>query len=522
MNNRSIEIFDSTLRDGAQGEGISFSVSDKLEIVKTLDAFGVDYIEAGNPGSNPKDLEFFERVAELPLKNAKICAFGSTRHPAKNASEDQNILSLLKAETPVTVIFGKAWDMQVKEILKISLEDNLKIVEDTIAFLKSKGKEVIFDAEHFYEGYMANAEYAKYVLRYAKRGGADTICLCDTNGGMMPEDILRITKEVKEMLPDTKISIHCHNDSGCATANSMLALSAGASQIQGTFIGIGERCGNADLSVIIPNLTLKYGYSVKCNVEMLYTVSRQIAEIANTQIESCKPYIGSSAFAHKAGMHIDGVMKNSRSFEHVDPKTVGNKRRFLASEVSGRGAIVEKVKLFAPKLTKDSPETALILEKLKELEHFGYQFEAADASFELMVKKVLGEYKPHFNLVFCKTMGEVPVNSGQLPSSATIKVEVDGKEEITAATGNGPVNALDLALRKALSVFFPEIKSIYLTDYKVRVLEQDNATAAKVRVLMETTDKKNTWTTVGVSNDIIEASLTALMDSIEYKLSMIN
>ncbi len=516
-----VEILDSTLRDGAQGEGISFSVSDKLNIVKTLDEFGIDYIEAGNPGSNPKDLEFFENVSRMKLKNSKLCAFGSTRRKEVNAEDDSNIQSLLKANTPVTVIFGKSWDLHVKEILKVSLEENLDIVKDTVRFLKSKGKEVFFDAEHFFEGYMSNSDYSLAVLKAAYDGGADLLCLCDTNGGIMPDYIYNVTKTVREAFPDVKIGIHCHNDAGCATANTMLAVHAGANHVQGTFIGIGERCGNADLSVILPNLKLKYGRTCKGNLEMLYGISRNIAEIANTQIESCRPYIGTSAFAHKAGMHIDGVMKLPRSFEHIDPQSVGNKRKFLASEVSGRGTILAKLKSIYPLLTKDSYETGLILDKLKELEHFGYQFEAADASFELMVKKVLGMYKPFFKLDFYKTIGEFPAVSGEMQSSATIRIKVDDKEEMTASMGNGPVNALDLALRKALSVFYPVVKTIRLTDYKVRVLDQNSATAAKVRVLIETTDNKhNTWTTVGVSNDIIEASLIALIDSIEYKLAL--
>ena len=520
MDKVYVEILDSTLRDGAQGEGISFSVSDKLNIVKALDAYGVDYIEAGNPGSNPKDLEFFEKVSKLNLKDSKLCAFGATRRKGIRPEEDANIQSLLKANTPVVVIFGKSWDLHVEEILKATLEENLKIVRDTVEYLKSKGKEVFFDAEHFFDGYKANPDYALAVLKAALDGGADLLCLCDTNGGCMPDYVYEVTKKVKETFKNARIGIHCHNDAGCATANTMLAVKAGATHVQGTFIGFGERCGNADLSVIIPNLKLKYNYECSGKLDMLYTISRNIAEISNVQIESSRPFIGSSAFAHKAGMHIDGVLKMPMSFEHIDPQAVGNKRKFLASEVSGRGAIIEKVKSICPHLTKDSPETSLILEKLKEMEHFGYQFEAADASFELMVKRLLGTHKSHFSLDFYKTIGEFPAPNGEMQSSATIRVTVDGKEEMTASMGKGPVHALDQALRKALSVFFPVIKTIRLTDYKVRVLDQEMATAAKVRVLIESTDNKMTWTCVGVSNDIIEASLIALIDSIEYKLSL--
>lgn len=519
LEKRRIEIFDSTLRDGAQGEGISFSVNDKLNIVKSLDFFGVDYIEAGNPGSNPKDMDFFRQVSKLELKRAKLCAFGSTCRKDVHPKDDANIKSLLEANTEVVVIFGKTWDLHVTEILKISLRDNLEIVTQTVQYLKSKGKYVIFDAEHFYDGYKAHEVYAMKVLKAALEGGANTITLCDTNGGTLPTEILKITSTVKEAFPFTKISIHCHNDAGCAVANSMLAVEAGAEQVQGTFIGIGERCGNADLSVIIPNLKLKTDCKCSGDLENLFTVTRRIAEIANTQIENNRPYVGQSAFAHKGGMHIDGVLKVSSSFEHIPPESVGNKRKFLMSEVSGRSTLLAKAAIIAPELKKDSPQAAEILEKLKEMEHYGYHFEAADASFELLVKRVLKQYHPHFKLVLYKTMGDFPIPAGGMSASATVKIEVNGKEEIAAAMGNGPVNALDLALRKSLAVFYPEIGDIQLTDYKVRVLEENSTTAAKVRVLIETADDSHSWTTIGVSNDIIEASITALVDSIEYKLS---
>lgn len=521
MKKYRVEIFDSTLRDGAQSEGISFSVNDKINIVKSLDAFGVDYIEAGNPGSNPKDMDFFKQVSELKLKNAKLCAFGSTCRKGIELKDDSNIKSLLSANTEVVVIFGKTWDLHVKEILKISLEDNLDIVKKTVKYLKTNGKYVIFDAEHFFDGFKANQKYAIEVLQAALDGGADTITLCDTNGGTLPNEVYRITTLIKEMFSLCKISIHCHNDSGCAVANSMLAIDAGCEQVQGTFIGIGERCGNADLSIVIPNLKLKSDFECGGDLENLFAVTRRIAEIANTQIENNRPYIGQSAFAHKGGMHIDGVLKITSSFEHISPEIVGNKRKFLMSEVSGRSTLLTKAASIAPNLKKDSPEAAKILEKLKEMEHYGYHFEAADASFELLVKRTLGIYKPHFKLVLYKTIGEFPVPNGGMSASATIKVDVDGKTEITAAMGKGPVNALDLALRKALTVFYPSIGNIELTDYKVRVLEENSTTAARVRVLIETADDSHSWTTIGVSNDIIEASITALVDSIEYKLASI-
>lgn len=517
---KRVEILDSTLRDGAQSEGISFSVNDKLNIVRALDEFGVDYIEAGNPGSNPKDIEFFKAVSGLNLKNSKLCAFGSTCRKGVKPEDDANIKSILKANTPIAVIFGKAWDLHVSEILKITNEDNLNIVRDSVSYLKSQGLEVFFDAEHFYDGYKANSDYALQVLRAAIAGGADRLALCDTNGGTMPADIYEMTKSVCKAFPGTGIAVHCHNDTGCAVANSMLAVEAGASQVQGTFIGNGERCGNADLSSIIPNLKLKCGYECGGELEKLFSISRKIADISNVTLENNRPYIGMSAFAHKGGMHIDGVMKLPCSFEHIDPQLVGNKRKFLLSEMSGRSTVLAKIMGLAPWLTKDSPETAEILAALKELEHKGYHFEAADASFELMVKKLLGLYSPHFKLVLYKTMGEFPVPEGGMPASATIKVEVGGKEEMTAAMGNGPVNALDLALRKALTVFYPQIAEMQLTDYKVRVLEQNCSTDARVRVLIETSDDKSSWTTIGVSNDILEASLLALVDSVEFKLAM--
>jgi len=516
---KRIEIFDSTLRDGAQSEGISFSVNDKLNIVKAIDDFGFDYIEAGNPGSNPKDLDFFNQASKLKLKNAKLCAFGSTARYGIEPKDDANIKSLLSANTPAVAIFGKSWDLHVTQILKISLENNLELIENTVSYLKSCGKEVIFDAEHFFDGYKENPAYALSALEAAVKGGADTLVLCDTNGGCMPLEVYEITKVVVEKYPDKKIGIHCHNDTGCAVANSMMAVEAGAVHVQGTFTGIGERCGNADLSIIVPNLKLKKGLNCSGDVSSLFNCARKIAEIANTQIDNSKPYTGASAFAHKAGMHIDGVLKLSRSFEHINPEAVGNQRRFLMSEVSGRSTVVEKIRYLAPHLSKDSPEIAEILKQLKELEHFGYHFEAADASFELLVRRVLGTFTPHFKIVMFKTMGDYPVKEGTLPAYATVQVQVDGKEEITAEMGNGPVNALDLALRKALSVFYPQIRNVVLTAYKVRVLEQNSTTAAQVRVLIESSDDTGSWTTIGVSNDIIEASLIALIDSLEYKLA---
>lgn len=518
---KKLKILDTTLRDGAQGEGVSFSVPDKLAIVNALDEFGVAYIEAGNPGSNPKDMEFFKVAAGITLKNAKLAAFGSTRRKGIKAEADENVKSLLKAETPAVSIFGKSWDLHVTEILKATLAENLLCVEDTVRFFKENGKEVIFDAEHFYDGYRANAPYALEVLHAACRGGADVLCLCDTNGGTLPMDIYEITGLVCDKFPDAEIGIHCHNDSGCAVANTSVAVKAGARHVQGTFTGIGERCGNADLSVIIPTMQLKQGYEcIAGSLEDLNQTTLRIAEIQNMTVPAGKPYVGASAFAHKAGMHIDGVDKLSRSFEHINPGLVGNKRRFLISEVSGKRAVLLKIAGIADDLTKDSPEVAQILEKIKEMEHQGYQFEAADASFELLVKKVLGRFSPHFKLLMYRTSGEFPPPDGESNSSAMIRIEVGDTIETTAAMGSGPVHALDLALRKALCVFYPQLKNVHLIDYKVRVLDTGSATGSTVRVLIQSTDGEREWTTVGASTDIIEASFAALVDSLEYKLCL--
>lgn len=515
---KMIDIFDSTLRDGAQAEGISFSVEDKLKIVKALDDLGIAYIEAGNPGSNPKDIEFFERMKTITLKSAKLTAFGSTRRKNISVEEDKNVQSLLDAGTPVVTIFGKAWDFHVTEIIRTTLEENERMVLETLSFFKKMGKEVIFDAEHFFDGYIANPEYAFRVLKAAVEGGADCLVLCDTNGGCFPNTVYEVVKKVRETFK-IKIGIHAHDDCGMAVANSIMAVEAGAEHVQGTYIGFGERCGNANLSTVIPNLQIKKG--LYCITEdklrdLTYT-ARKIAEISNISLNRRMPYVGNSAFAHKGGMHIDGVSKATASFEHIDPELVGNKRRFLMSEVSGRNTILEKIRELNPSIDKNSSETETIINKLKELEHQGYQFEGAESTFELVIRKQLGKYKPFFELEKFKLMTEQPTQNGS-SASALIKVKVDGKSEITAAEGIGPVHALDRALRKALEVFYPELSNVYLTDFKVRVIDSQKATAAKVRVLIESTDGETSWTTMGVSTDIIEASWIALVDSIEYKL----
>lgn len=516
---RVVDIFDSTLRDGAQAEGISFSVEDKLKIVTALDDLGVKYIEAGNPGSNPKDLDFFKRVKDIELKHAKLTAFGSTRRRECKVEEDNNVCSLLKADTPCVTIFGKSWDFHVTSIIKTTLEENLLMIKDTLSFFKEKGKEVIFDAEHFFDGYKANSEYAIKTLEAAVEGGADCLVLCDTNGGCMPYDMHQIVSDLVNKF-NVPLGVHCHNDGEMAVANSVMAVKDGVQHVQGTLIGFGERCGNANLCSVIGNLQLKMNYKCipdKC-VEELTSKARYVAEIANIALDEKAPYVGRSAFTHKGGMHIDGVNKESSSFEHVDPSVVGNSRRFLMSEVAGRSTILKQIKKISPKLDKNSEETKQIMERLKELEHRGYQFEGAESAFELVIRKHLGKYKPFFEIENFKIIGEQPSKDITFSAYAMVKVNVDGKIEVTAAEGDGPVNALDKALRKALEVFYPELSKVHLTDYKVRVLDTKDATAAKVRVLIESSDNKDKWTTVGVSRDIIEASLIALVDSIEIKL----
>lgn len=514
-----VKIFDSTLRDGSQGQGISFSLEDKMKIVKVLDDIGVSYIEAGNPGSNPKDMEFFKRIKEVELKNAKIAAFGSTRRPGIKAKDDKNLKNLLSAETDVTVIFGKSWDFQVIDILKTTLEENLLMIKDTINYLSSKGKEVIFDAEHFFDGYKNNKEYALATLREAKNAGATTLVLCDTNGGTLPNEISEITSDVVKEF-DCNIGIHCHDDLNMAVANSIIGVQCGVNHIQGTFIGIGERCGNTNLSSVIPTLKLKLGIDVisEENLKKICNVAKYIAEISNISLNEQSAYVGSSAFAHKGGMHIDAVCKNSKSYEHVSPDDVGNRRRFLVSEVSGRSTIYSEIQKIFPNIPKDGEEVRKITDKLKELEYEGYQFEGAEGTVELVMRKMIGKYKPFFKLNHFKVISEQLSEEGAFNSAVMINVNVDGKEEMSAASGDGPVNALDKALRKALEVFYPQLNTVRLVDYKVRVLDSESATGAKVRVLIESTDGVENWSTVGVSRDIMQASWIALVDSIEYKL----
>lgn len=514
-------MFDSTLRDGSQGEGISYSVQDKLNIVRALDELGIDFIEAGNPGSNPKDMEFFAEAKKLQLKNSKLVAFGSTRRKDNSAVEDVNLQSILSAGTDFVCIFGKSWDFQVTDIIHATLAENLEMIRDSVSYLTKRGKQVIYDAEHFFTGYKENPEYAMKTLQAAVDGGAVCLNLCETKGGAMPGECSRITGAVVEKFGKAaSIGIHTHNDSGLAVANSLLAVEAGATHVQGVLLGFGERTGNANLSTIIADLQLKMGY--ECippeNMKMLTPICKRIAEITNISLEPGMPYVGGNAFAHKAGMHIDAVIKNPAAYEHIPPEMVGNERTFLMSEVAGRSLVFEKIQTFDSSITKNSPIVAEIVKKVKEMEFHGYQFEGADGSFELLVRKAIGKYQPFFNLHYYKTSGEFPrISDGQC-AFAQVKLDVDGADVVTAGEGDGPVNALDVALRKALEEFYPSVKQIHLTDYKVRVLDGKTATASSVRVLIESSDGTDDWTTIGVSSDVMEASYLALVDSFEYKL----
>ena len=516
----NVKIFDSTLRDGAQAEGISFLVGDKIKIAKALDDLGVDYIEAGNPGSNQKDMEFFDVAKSLTFKHSKLVAFGSTRRCNIEAKDDSNLKALLDANTEYVCIFGKSWDFHVTQIIGTTLEENLSMIKDTISYLISQGKKVFFDAEHFFDGYKANKEYAIKALKAAEEAGALTLVLCDTNGGTFPDEMVEIIKDVRNNVK-AELGIHLHNDAGMAVGMSCLSVMYGITHIQGTFLGYGERCGNANLSTIIANLELKK--NIKClpegNINHLTQTARVIAEISNFKLSHSLPYVGTSSFAHKAGMHIDGVYKNSKSFEHVSPDLVGNERKFLISEVAGKATVLAKIQKFYKDVDKNDPRLAKIISTIKDLEYLGYQFEGADASFELIVHKVFGNFEPFFEVIDFKTIGEGPTVKNQNTSSAIIKVRVGGIEEITAANGDGPVDALNKALRKAIGRFYPVLNMVHLSDYKVRILDgKESATAAKTRVLIESTDNVNSWSTVGVSKDIIEASFKALTDSIEYKL----
>ena len=512
-----IKIYDTTLRDGSQAEGVSFSVADKLLIVKRLDEFGVDYIEGGYPMSNPKEQEFFAAVAKIKLKNAKIAAFGNTRRADATVETDASLSALLACDVPVVTLVGKCWDLHVTEVLKCSLEDNLAICAESVEHMKSHGKEVIFDAEHFYDGYKANPKYAIKVLKAVATAGADTISLCETNGGCLPDEVFEITRTVCKKFKNATIGIHAHNDSDCAVANTLGAVSAGATHVQGTINGLGERAGNANLCTIIPNLCLKMGLkTVKGNkVKSITEISRFIFEIANLAPVTNMPYVGESSFAHKGGLHIDALRKNKTTYEHINPEMVGNQRRFLISELSGSANVMAKLE--NKNITHDKELARKILMMVQDFENHGYQYEAAEASFDILIRKAMETYKPSFTLEKYH-VGTERNREGNIITEATVKLRVDGVCEHVVSEGDGPVNALDGALRKALEQFYPNIKQMNLIDYKVRVVNAKAGTAARVRVVIESRDHDGIWGTVGVSENIIEASWKALVDSVEYKL----
>ena len=516
---RAIKIYDTTLRDGTQSEDISFSVQDKIRIARKLDELGIHYIEGGWPGSNPKDMQFFRNIQNTRLDTAKIVAFGSTTRKGTPPEKDRNIKALLYSHTPVVTIVGKTWDLHVKEALGISLHENLVIIRDSIEFLKSHIQEVFFDAEHFFDGYKAYPEYAIKTLQSAQDAGADCIVLCDTNGGTLPSEIASIIGEVRKNI-QAPLGIHTHNDSEMAVANTVTAVQSGVQHVQGTINGYGERCGNANLCSIIPNLQLKLKFDciTPDQIKKLREVSRFVNELANLRPNKHQPYVGDSAFAHKGGIHVSAVKKNPDTYEHIKPEWVGNKQRILVSDLSGKSNILSKAAEFNIDLQDNSPVTLEILQNMKELENQGYQFEGAEASFEILMKKALGTKTKYFDLVAFRVIDSKGKEDTPPQSEATIMVRVGGKTEHTAAEGNGPVNALDNALRKALEKFYPELHEMELIDYKVRVLSTAEGTASRVRVLIESGDKEDKWGTVGVSHNIIEASWQALVDSIDYKL----
>ncbi len=515
-NMSRIQIYDTTLRDGSQGEGVNFSLQDKLLITQKLDDIGVDFIEGGYPLSNPKDFEYFARVRDLPLKHAKICAFGMTRRKGCNPEDDIGMCALRDAKSPIVTIVGKTWDLHVFEVLHISEEENLAMIRDSVGYLKAEGREVLYDAEHFFDGFRANPEFALRTVLAAQDAGASTIVLCDTNGGRLPEDIAAAVDAVRRELK-IPVGIHVHNDGELAVANSLIAVDHGAIQVQGTINGIGERCGNADLISVIGNLALKKGHEVlkPGGLTHLTELSRYVYEIANMNFRNGQAFVGTSAFAHKGGMHVHAVNRLSASYEHIPPESVGNQRRVLVSELSGRSNIIAKTTKY--QINHDNALMTRILERVQDLENVGYQFEAAEASFDLLVRKEAGAYTQKFKRLHYRVNVETMAGQGTV-TEASIKLEVNSKTEHVVAEGDGPVNALDNALRKALSTAYPTLSEMQLVDYKVRVINSGEGTAARVRVVIESRDHTDVWSTVGVSENVIEASWLALVDSVEYKL----
>jgi 2-isopropylmalate synthase len=520
MKTKQIDIYDTTLRDGAQAEGVSFSAVAKVQVAKRLDEFGIAYIEGGFAASNPKDMEFFRLIKKERLKNSKIAAFGSTRRAGIAPEEDRGLAALLEADTPVCTIFGKSWLLHVTEVLQTTAEENLEMIADSVRFLKESGKEVIYDAEHFFDGYKDNTEYAMATLKAAADAGADCLVLCETNGGALPEEVAQITAAAVKAF-DTPIGVHTHNDGELGVANALAGVDVGAVHVQGTINGIGERVGNCNLVSVIANLMLKKG--TVClpkaeNLKQLRALSQFVYEQANMRPLTKQPFVGDSAFAHKAGMHVDGVRKVSHSFEHINPAAVGNQRRILISELSGASNIVEKAIEMGVVLDRKSPEVREVLKQLERMENDGYEYESADASVHMLIKKVLKKHKSFFELESFRVTVE---RKGGVPgcgSQATVRLCVDGECVSADGTGDGPVDALNHALRDALVNFYPAIADVVLRDYSVRILDPEEATAAKTRVLIESGDGETTWGTVGVSENIIEASWEALVDSVEYKL----
>ncbi|MHA2407124.1 MAG: citramalate synthase [Candidatus Ranarchaeia archaeon] len=517
---KSIHILDSTLRDGSQAEGISLSVKDKLQIAKGLDKFGIHYIEGGWPGSNPKDIAFFKEIKNVKLKRAKVTAFGSTRREKYPVEQDPNIQALVAAGTPTITLFGKSWDLHVRTALKIPLRVNLDLIHESVSFLKSKKKEVIYDAEHYFDGYKDNPSYALKTVETALNAGADRIVLCDTNGGTLPGEVRQAVITVRDLFPGIQMGIHAHNDGGLAVANSLAAVEEGVEHVQGTINGIGERCGNANLCTLIPILQLKKGYKVvpSRNLRSLTALSRFVSELANIKHDQRLPFVGRSAFAHKGGVHVSAVKRNPRTYEHIPPSLVGNKQRILLSDLSGRSSILSKAAELDIKLDSSDPVVAKTLKRIKELENQGYQFEGADGSFNLLLKEAQGKRGKYFDFLGYRVVVEKRPDLPDPFSEATVLIKVKGKVEHTAGLGNGPVNALDSALRKALESFYPKLKSLRLEDYKVRILDAKSGTKATTRVLIESSDGSERWGTVGVSPNIIEASYNAVVDAIDYKL----
>ncbi|MCX7816819.1 MAG: citramalate synthase [Syntrophales bacterium] len=512
-------VYDTTLRDGTQGESISFTAEEKLRIACFLDELGFHYIEGGWPGSNPKDARFFEMAKTVHFKNAKLTAFGSTRRSDLSVHDCPNIRALLAAETPTVTIFGKTWDLHVTEVLNVSLDENIRMIRETVTFLKDRGKEVIYDAEHFFDGFKENPSYAEKTIITALEAGADMIVLCDTNGGSLPYEVEDIVRKVKEIVPCKKLGIHAHNDGGLAVANTLTAVLCGASMVQGTVNGYGERCGNADIISVIANLQLKMGKRCLSDdaLSKLTKLSNFVSDIANVPPLNSRPFVGKSAFAHKGGVHVSAIIKNRRAYEHIDPRLVGNMQRVIVSDLSGKSNIEYKAKELGIDLGSNSDLSRKIVEEIKKLEDEGFSFDAADGSLSLLVKKLAGQFREPFTLERFSVISSKTANHPS-HAQAVIKISVGDEEELTAAEGNGPINALDNALRKALLKFYPRLKEMHLTDFKVRIVEGSEGTAAKVQVSIESQDGEETWSTIGVSENIIEASWFALVDSIHYKL----